>query len=142
MALLVVLALAVAGCGGGSEAVPEASGTGSRVVAAAVLRDAFTNVSTAADGIDTCESRRCLRGMGRGLRAAADDAVQRLEGLDVRPLPACYADAIEQATRAMTAYRRAGIAFQSVDAAAARAAMGRAGRFEAGVTRSIATCAT
>ncbi len=142
MALLVVLALAVAGCGGGTDAVPGASGDGSRVAAAAVLRDAFTSVSAAADGLDTCGSRRCLRGMGRDLRAAADDAVDRLQGLDTRPLPACYANAIAQATRAMTAYRRAGIAFQDVDAAAAQQAISRAGRFEAGVTRSIATCAT
>ena len=42
----------------------------------------------------------------------------------------------------MTAYRRAGLAFQAVDADAAQAAIARAGRFEAGVTRSIATCST
>ena len=142
VALLVVLALAVTGCGGGDDPVPGASGDGSRVAAAATLRDAFTNVSAAADGLDTCGSRRCLRGMGRNLRAAADDGVERLEGLDTRPLPACYANAIEQATRAMTAYRRAGIAFQGVDAAAAQAAISRASRYEAGVTRSIATCST
>jgi hypothetical protein len=142
VALLVVVAVAVAGCGGGTDAVPEASGGGSRVAAAAALRDAFTNVSAAADGLDTCGSRRCLRGMGRDLRVAADDAVERLEGLDTRPLPACYANAIEQATRAMTAYRRAGIAFQGVDAAAAQAAISRASRYEAGVTRSIAACST
>ena len=114
MALLVVLAVAVAGCGGGDDAVPEAAGDSSRVAAATALRDAFTHVSAAADGLDSCGSRRCLRGMGRDLRAAADDAVARLEGLDTRPLPACYANAIEQATRAMTAYRRAGLAFQVV----------------------------
>ncbi len=141
VALVVVLALAVAGCGGGTDADPGASGDGSRVAAAAALRDAFTNVSAAADGLDTCGSRQCLRGMGRDLRAAADDGVERLEGLDTRPLPACYANAIEQATRAMTAYRRAGMAFQVVDAAAAQEAISRASRFEAGVTRSIATCA-
>jgi len=140
LALLVVLAVAVAGCGGGDDVVPEAAGDSSRVAAAAALRDAFTDVSSAADGLDSCGSRRCLRGMGRDLRAAADDAVARLEGLDTRPLPACYANAIEQATRAMTAYRRAGLAFQVVDAAAAQAAIARAGRYEAGVTRSIAAC--
>ncbi|HET6691120.1 MAG TPA: hypothetical protein VFG74_09660, partial [Miltoncostaeaceae bacterium] len=86
-------------------------------------------------------SRRCLRGMGRDLRVAADDAVDRLEGVDTRPLPACYADAIAQATRAMTAYRRAGLAFQVVDAPAAQQAISRASRYEAGVTRSIAGCA-
>ncbi|HTI33106.1 MAG TPA: hypothetical protein VL422_05465 [Miltoncostaea sp.] len=139
-ALLVVLALAVAGCGGGTDDVPAASGDGSRVAAATVLREAFTNVSAAADGLDTCGSRRCLRGMGRDLHAAADEAVSRLSEVDRRPLPACYADAIEQATRAMTAYRRAGIAFEGVDNAAAQAAIARAGRFEAGVTRSIAAC--
>lgn len=139
-ALLVGLALAVAGCGDGTGDVPAASGDGPRVAAAAVLREAFTDVSAAADGLDTCGSRRCLRGMGRDLHAAADEAVARLAGVDRRPLPACYADAIEQATRAMTAYRRAGIAFEGVDAAAAQAAIARAGRFEAGVTRSIATC--
>ena len=142
VALLVVLAVAVAGCGGGDDAVPEAAGDSMRVAAAAALRDAFTHVSAAADGLDSCGSRRCLRGMGRDLRAAADDAVARLEGLDTRPLPACYANAIEQATRAMTAYRRAGLAFQVVDADAAQAAIARASRFEAGVTRSIAACST
>lgn len=141
MALLVVLALAVAGCGGGTDDVPAAPADGSRGAAAAVLREAFTDVSAAADGLDTCGSRRCLRGMGRDLHAAADQAVARLAGVDRRPLPRCYADAIEQATRAMTAYRRAGMAFEIVDAAAAQAAIARAGRFEAGVTRSIATCA-
>jgi hypothetical protein len=139
--LVVVLAVAVAGCGGGDDAVPEAGGDSSRA-AAATLRDAFMDVSVAADGLDTCGSRQCLRGMGRDLRAAADDAVDRLEDLDTRPLPACYANAIEQATRAMTAYRRAGLAFQVVDAAAAQVAIARAGRFEAGVTRSIAACST
>jgi hypothetical protein len=142
VALLVVLALTVAGCGEGGGDGPGASGDGSRVAAAAALRDAFTNVSVATDGLDTCGSRRCLRGMGRDLRAAADDAVARLQGVDTRPLPQCYALAIAQATRAMTAYRRAGVAFQVVDAPAAQEAMGRASRFEAGVTRSIATCAT
>jgi hypothetical protein len=141
-ALLVVLALAVAGCGGGNDAGREAAGDGSRVAAAATLRDAFTNVSAAAEGLHTCGSRQCLRGMGRDLRVAADDAVARLQGLDTRPLPACYANAVEQATRAMTAYRRAGLAFQLVDAAAAQEAISRASRFEAGVTRSIAACAT
>jgi hypothetical protein len=141
-ALLVVLALAVAGCGGGTEDVPAASGDGSRVAAATVLREAFTNVSAAADGLDTCGSRRCLRGMGRDLRAAAADGVERLQGLDTRPLPTCYANAIQQATRAMAAYRTAGMAFQVVDAAAAQQAITRASRFEAGVTRSIAACST
>lgn len=140
VALLVVLTLTVAGCGGGEPGAGE-SGDGSRVAAAAALRDAFTNVSVATDGLDTCGSRRCLRGMGRDLRVAADDAVDRLEGVDTRPLPACYADAIAQATRAMTAYRRAGLAFQVVDAPAAQEAISRASRYEAGVTRSIAGCA-
>jgi len=139
-ALLVVLALAVAGCGDDGHAGPEGSGDDSRVAAAAALRDAFTGVSTAADGLDTCGSRRCLRGMGRDLRAAADDGVARLAGLDTRPLPVCYANAIQQATRAMSAYRTAGMAFQVIDAAAAQEAISRASRFEAGVTRSIAAC--
>ena len=80
VALLVVLALAVTGCGGGDDPVPGASGDGSRVAAAATLRDAFTNVSAAADGLDTCGSRRCLRGMGRDLRAAAETASSAWRG--------------------------------------------------------------
>ena len=143
MALLVVLAsaLAAAGCAEG-DADPSAAAAPPRVEAASALREAFTDVAAAADDMDSCGSRSCLRVMGRDLRAAADDGVARLERVDTRPLPACYANAIEQATRAMTAYRRAGIAFEGVDAAAAQAAISRASRFEVGVTRSIAACAT
>jgi hypothetical protein len=142
VALLVVLAsaLAAVGCAQG-DPDPPAAGDSPRVEAASALREAFTDVSVAADGMDSCDSRSCLRGMGRDLRAAADDGVARLGRVDTRPLPACYANAIAQATRAMTAYRRAGIAFQGVDAAAAQAAISRASRFEVGVTRSIAACA-
>jgi hypothetical protein len=143
VALLVVLAsaLAAAGCAEG-DAGASAAGDSPRVAAASALRDAFTDVSAASHGMDSCDSRSCLRGVGRDLRAAADAGVALLERVDTRPLPACYADAIEQATRAMTAYRRAGIAFQGVDAAAAQAAISRASRFEVGVTRSIAACST
>ena len=146
-ATVLALVALLGGCGGGDDLSSDdrsyADGTrddAPRFIAARALRDAFTGVSTAAGGLDTCDDLGCRADKGLALRQAAEAGVAQLTALDTRPLPECYVKAVDQATRALDAYRRAGIAFGRIHPDGTESALTRAGRFEAGVTRSIAGC--
>ena len=139
-ATVLALVALLGGCGGGDDLSSDdrsyADGTrddAPRFIAARALRDAFT-------AVETCDDLGCRADKGLALRQAAEAGVAQLTALDTRPLPECYVKAVDQATRALDAYRRAGIAFGRIHPDGTESALTRAGRFEAGVTRSIAGC--